>query len=184
MDYNKGIKIKITKNRVLFLLALILIFFILYFYLIHSRPIYEVYFDGTLLVFRENLKEASKIKTHPSENLIYSTIWNSEVKNITIAFINTSDISYVGIQAFEIAFKLRIFMLKNNLSIGINSKEIEDFNIITTKENPYIILVPPSISKDTAVMAEKNLIFIKAKNYKDFDLATIKFLMIALNIKI
>jgi hypothetical protein len=104
-------------------------------------------------------------------------------KNVVIVFKNTSDLSYVAVEAFEITYKLKTAYLRNNFSAKISAQEVESFDNLP-RENLFIALVPPSISDETAIRVSNNVIFIKGENLEKLDLATVKFLMIILGIKI
>ncbi len=57
-------------------------------------------------------------------------------------------------------------------------------NITATEDNRIIALVHPVYSDETAVRVEGNIIYLKAKDYKDFDLVSAKLLMVVLGIEI
>jgi hypothetical protein len=57
-------------------------------------------------------------------------------------------------------------------------------NIIANESYPVIALIPPSMTNSTSVVATNNIIYIQGNTTEGFDLATIKFLMSALDIKV
>lgn len=179
----EGIKFRVTKNRIIFLIILCSIISSVLFYYFFIRPIYYVNYNGQLLKFRVDLREANKIRVYTDESSVYNLLWNPEIKNLTIVFMNTSDMNYTEVEAFEIAFKLKIAYMSSNFPVKISGQDVSSFENLT-KEDVFIALIPPSISNETSVRVEDNIIFIRGKSFKEFDLATVKFLMIALEIKL
>lgn len=135
--------------------------------------------------FSTDLKKANAVPVYPNNDTVYDILWNLELKNLTIAYVNSSDNSKVAVEAFDITYKMQLAYLMFGLDVGIKGEEIYSYeNLSAARENPVIALVPPVFSNETLVKAEDNVIFIKAKSYEDFDLATTKFLMVALAINL
>jgi len=180
----EGIKIKISRNQTILLAIvciLILVGAVYYFFFPKSIKSWNYY--GTELEFRVDLKEANKIFVS-DEVSVYNLLWDRETKNVTIVFTNSSDMGLVAVEAFEIANKLKLAQLILKRDIGISTIEVSSFDINSTKQNPLIALIPPSISNETAIKIKDDVIFIYAKDKNDFDLITAKFIMIALEIKL
>jgi hypothetical protein len=146
-------------------------------------PDNEYDFHGARMPFRASLKEAQNISIYPDNETIYDIFWNIGVENVTIAFVNSSDTSMVAVEAFEITHKMKFAYMLYELDVGFDAKKLESYeNITATQNNPVIVLVPPSFSNETIVKADDRVVYIKAKDLKDFDLATVKFLMTVLAI--
>lgn len=178
----RGIRIKITGKRIVFLLILFVIFSSIGFYFYQaSRSIVYVNYHGKILKFRADLREANKLPVYPNESAVTNLLWKSDIKNLKIVFMNTSDLNYVGLEAFEIAYKLKIAYDYFYMPVNISGQDVASFENLQGAD-VFIALMPPSISNETEIRVEDNVIFIKAKNYKDFDLVTIKFLIVALDI--
>jgi hypothetical protein len=167
-------------------LALFLIFFYIFYV---PKPITTWNFYGVILNFRVDLREASKIPVYPSEDVVNTQLMNPLVKNITIVYKPSSpkDNSYYAAEAFEIATKLYYgyraleYEMPKFITMNVSSYE----NLPGKIQNPIIALVAPSYSNETAVVVDPgHIVFIKAKNLQEFDLATVKFLMSALRIKV
>jgi len=181
-EHKKKVKLKFTINRIIFLVVLCaLIIIVVYFYTI-TKPVFSINYNGQILKFRVDLREADKLTVF-DESSIYELLWNNSVKNVTIVFMDTTDLNHVTVEAIEVAYKLKLAYNIFNFSTNISAQEVESFENLS-KENVFIALVPPSISNETIVKINDNVIFIKAKTYEEFDLATAKFIMVVLNIKL
>jgi hypothetical protein len=128
---------------------------------------------------------------YPDNVTIYDMMWNYEVENISIAYVNSSDNSKVMVEAFEITYKMElayqhIAQLNNAyIDVKFNDRVVNSYdNISATPSNPVIALVPPLFSNETVVMEKDNVIYIKGKTMEEFDMATVKFLMVALAINL
>jgi hypothetical protein len=184
------VRLRLTGNRIIFILLLLIAAFSMFFYIFYvPKPITVWNFYDVMLNFRADLREASKIPVYPSENVVNTQIMNPLVKNITIAFVPSTpkENSYYAIEAFEIATKLYYgyrtleYEIPSFTTMNVSSYE----NLSGKIQNPIIALVAPSYSNETVVVVDPgHIIFIKAKSLQEFDLATIKFLMSALQIKV
>ncbi|MEM5807648.1 MAG: hypothetical protein QW818_00780 [Candidatus Aenigmatarchaeota archaeon] len=155
------------------------------YYITSPKPITKYNFYGAELKFRHDLREAKNISVYPDEETILNAIWNPDIINVSIAYVNSSDNSIVAVNAFEITFKLGVGYSRFNWFINFVPMEVESFeNLKGSKENLIIALIPPSQSKETKVKLEDNVIYITGKTNKELDLATMKFLMSALNITV
>lgn len=159
---------------------------IIYFNSINSeKPVTRYKFQGVELSFRDDLRLAKNISVYPNEESVLNTIWDPDIQRITIAFMNTTDNQFTAVNAFEITYKLNIGYGQFNWLVGFEGKEVDSFESLNgSKENPIIVLLPPSLSNETSVELNDNIAYIKGKTQKEFDLATMKFIMSALNITI
>ncbi len=178
------IKLKLSKNSLIFLLALILVFLIVFLFLpkLTYQPLTTLNFKGVLLQFRADLREANKIEA--DEESIRNILWNRNLKNVTIVFTNSSDLDLVGVEAFEISYKLRLAYLLEGYNVEIKGKQVEDLSSLDSLPKPSIVLIPPSLSNKTSIEVKDSIIIISGKDKKEFDLTTVKFLIIALNLKL
>lgn len=171
-----------SKSSVFFLVLLLLSVTGVIIYLIFTQPLKTYDFYGTKLGFRSDLKQASKIPLYPNDTVIHDILWNQELENLTIVFVNSSENSLVLVEAFEITYKLSLAYNQFDFPVSINAKEVESYDSLNATDYPLIALIPPSLADETAVRLEDNIIYIKGMTKEDFDLATVKFLMIVLGI--
>lgn len=177
----KRIKIKISKN---FFLALILIFvfvaIVIYYKISEYQPLTSISYDNVVLQFRADLREANKLQA--DEEAIRSILWDRNIENITIVFTSSSDLELVNVEAFEITYKLKLAYLIKGYKVDIKGKEVE--NLTSDFPSPSIVLIPPSLSNKTGIEVKNKTIIISGKDKQGFDLAVVKFLIVALGIKI
>jgi hypothetical protein len=143
------------------------------------RPTTEWTYKGELLRFRADLREASKVPAYPSEEDIRNALWDPALENLTIVFMDTPDIELTAVQAFEIAYKLTLAYLKSGRDVRILPKQVDSFEL---RNGTFVALLPPSIANRTAVSLRDKMITIEGITARDFDLATVKLLIIALDI--
>lgn len=183
------------KHIFVFLLVVIIVAVGILIYKFHeSRPLttytYYVYDNygnryGIPMAFRADLRKADNVSVYPDVSSIYNIVWNENTKNITIAFVNSSDNGLVATDAFEIAYKLGTIFKVYNMTTNFTANVISSYDNITANESyPVIALIPPSMTNSTSVLAMNNIIYIQGNTTEGFDLATIKFLMSALEIKV
>ncbi|MGC8812446.1 MAG: hypothetical protein ACP5O8_02555 [Candidatus Aenigmatarchaeota archaeon] len=176
------VKIKISKNLVIFLLlALIFILAIAYFKISEYKPLTAINYEGFLLQFRADLREANKLEA--DKEAIEEILWDKNVKNITIIFTNSSDLELVGVESFEIAYKLGLAYRIKGYDVEIKGKELSYPFSFDSLPKPSIVLIPPSLSDKTGIEVRNSSIIISGKNKEEFDLATVKFLIIALGLE-
>ena len=150
-----------------------------------GKPMTRYNFQGVDLSFRDDLILSKNISVYPDEDAILNAIWSPEIQNITIAYMNTSDNQLAAVNAFEITYKLSVGYRQFSWFINFNGKEVESFkNLNGSNENLVIALVPPSLATDTSVEFDDHVVYIKGKTPQEFDRATIKFIMSALNITV
>ncbi|MBS7657520.1 hypothetical protein KEJ33_06325 [Candidatus Bathyarchaeota archaeon] len=184
----EGIKLRISRKKLALFSILVLVLIAAIYFIASYKPAGEEIktwvYDGYELEFRADLREASKIQV-PGEDQVHDLFWNEEVKNVTIGFKRTNDMGLTGIEAFEITYKLRLAYLIAKRDVGISAEELDSFaNSNSTRQNPFVALIPPSISNETAIRVSENTVFISGKDSKDFDLITVKFLIIVLGIRL
>ena len=185
-------KISISGKHVTVFFLIILVaggVYIIYRYIPKHTTTYN--FFGIEIPFRVDIDKANNIPVYPDNETIYNIMWDSQVENITIAYVNSSENNKVAVEAFEITSKMKIayqhigYLNGVYLDRSFNGKEVDSYeNISATPFNPVIVLIPPILSNDTLVMANNNVIYIKGTTMENFDLATVKFLMVALAINL
>lgn len=196
-------RIKITRKMLLiiFLLVLGAIFgWLIYQYF---QPLKRVEYGGVIWEFSQDLKKAKKIEVLPNEERVHELFFNPNVQNIFIFFVDSPDNSLVGASAAEIAFKLSVAYIRlgykvkttrnvTELIVPRVGKEIFIYttnvssytNLFAEERSPAIALVPPTLTNKTIVRVENNIAFIEGKNKEEFELATIKFIISAIGIKV
>lgn len=188
MSGKEGVKIRITRNRlILLLISLVLISSILFYYMYVPKPILSWDFLGNKVYFRANLREAAKVPVYPNEWHVYNEIVHTLVDNVTFVFKPTDEKGnpYYILEEMEIIQKLKLVYNELKINPGFNGHPVESYENLPGKiQNPIIALVHPDFSNETAVIVKDHVIYIKGKTNRDFDLATIKFLMIAMSINL
>lgn len=178
---DERIKIKIPKS---FFVGLILVFVfigvIIYYNSYKPESLTRISYYGSVLEFRADLREANKLQV--DEDAIRKILWDKDIENITIAFTNSTDLDLVGVEAFEITYKLKFAYLLKGYNVSIIGKKVDNLNFDFS--SPTIILIPPSLSNNTGIEIKNKTIIISGKNKEEFDLATVKFLIVALGLKI
>lgn len=185
----RGFSIKLKRNQIIFILGIVAIAAFIFLYdLYMPRPLTAINYDGIVLNFRADLKEARNIAVYPSEQVLYDALVNPSVENITIAVKPAGEENPIySVQTFELVTKLEIAYLTLGLNPNFDREPliIESYENLTGEpQNPVIALVHPIYSNETEIRIENDVVFVKAKDYKDFDLAIAKLLMVALRIKI
>lgn len=194
------VKLKVTKTRIMLLITLVALLALVYLLNMYwPRPITSWNYKGNMLTFRDDLREAQKINAYSDEPAISNVFASIAVRNITIVYAEgASDIGYVTVEAAELSYKLLIAYLEAGYMrynktmsfipmgfIEISAGPVKSYEGLSgTPANPLIALVPPSMADETSVSVKDNVIYVKGKTLKDFDLATMKLLMIVLDIKV
>jgi hypothetical protein len=187
----KRIKIKLSRRQLIVLtglfalIALALIYF--YFGPKPLPPLTSIKYYNKILNFRADLREAQKIPVYPEDLAVRNEIMNQLVENVTIAFKPASDTenSLYVLEEMEIIPKLLMGYERIKTNPHFNAVAVSSYeNIAGTIQNPVIVLVHPKYSNETSISIGFHSIYIKGKTAKDFDLATIRFLMAALDLKI
>jgi len=193
-------KFKINSKKIILIVFIFILIFLAYYLYDYFKPVKIIYHKGQRYEFRYDVKEAYRIPVHPDESLLHDLFWDTDIKNITILFkpMDTTTNGYYQIEAFELTYKLT-FMYRTIpytiaridsqvqpifMSKKFNAQPIETYENITRENDVLkIILVPPGIANDTYVRAGGNKVFIYGKDFRDFDLATIKTIMVAMGFK-
>jgi len=166
-------------------LSLVIVSFFLYRYLYKPyEPLNFYDYHGQILTFRADLREAKNVQVYPDDSTIFNMVMNPNLKNVTIVFVPSKDNGIVGVDGFEVSRKLAIAYNYSGYRIPIKGEPVDSYELSGTNDSLIIALIPPVFSNDTSVRAKNNVILISGKTYKDFDLSTIRFLMIILEIKL
>ncbi len=185
------IELKISKQKAIALLGMILLIAGLLYYSNYLSPIKVWDYHGQRLSFRANLRKAENIPVYPDDDTVYQTVVSTIVRNITIAYKDSGEYSYYATNGFEIAYKTKFYyMLLSEIGL-ISEFEIPEFNVVTvedysnvtgTPQNPVIVLIGPDYADETSVIADDYVVRISGETSNKLDLATVKFLMIVMNI--
>jgi len=193
------VKLKVTKTRIMLLVTLAAIVALIYLLNMYwPKPITTWNYNGNMLTFRDDLREAQKVKVSPDDATISNVFASIAVRNITIVYTESQDMGYITVEAGELTYKLLTAYLEAGFSrynktmsfipmgfIEISSGMVDSYeNLRGTADNPLIALVPPSAADETSVKLKDHVIYVEGKTLKDFDLATIKLLMIVMDIKV
>jgi hypothetical protein len=187
----KEVKIKLTKMKIIAfaIAAIIITIFIASLPYITEwynslQPITRATYKGIIIEFRNDLRLARKIEVYPNESYLRSIFLNKSVNEVIIGVLNsTNQTGVIGVEVWEISFKLSLFYSLNGLKVRIRGEQIEKYtDLVGNSTHPVIIIIPPAIANETLVKAENYTIFISGKTLKDLDLATIKFISIVLGL--
>lgn len=188
-------KVKITKKRVAFTVSILIVlvasFFFIDYYNTYWKPITVLDYNGTQIGFRQDIREASKVPLYPSDEYLRIAIIHPLVTNVTIAFkdVNNTENPYYSLEGIEIVGKLKLAysLVKPATYPNFTAIEVSSYENLPGKiQNPIIALIPPAYANETSVIIDANahVVYIQGKTHKDFDLATIRFLLAALNIQV
>ena len=171
-------------KKTLYVLAIILLTSLLVYLYQKFKPTEYVNYKGQTFYFRDDIKEASKVEIYPDEKTVHDLFWNTNFTNITIIFKPLEKgSSYYMLESFELTYKLSTIYALNGISREFEGLSVDNYDEIINSDNELkIILVHPKLTDKTLVEAKDNLIFIYAKDYRDFDLATIKTILVAIGI--
>ena len=172
-------RVKLTKKKLAFVALFVAVVVLLYWFNSsnQAQTVYVYKYKGELLYFRANLTEALKVPVYPNERAIFDAVMNESVKRINITFVNSTDNSLVAVNGFEVSSKLSAIFYLNGISKKIKGVEVENYSLKGTEDTLIIALIPPALANKTEVRLEDHVIFISGKTAKEFDLATIKFLL-------
>jgi hypothetical protein len=189
------VKIRLSRNVLFFVIAVALLTSLIFVYVrLVPRPITALNYKGQIVEFRDDLRKAADVPVYPGDNQVYLDTMHTLVKNVTIAFKDAGEKEngYYIVEEFEIITKMTL-AYRNLLAgqPGLSEEDMPSFNAMPVEEyanlpgkiqNPIIALVHPKYANETAVRNEGHVTYISGTNYKDFDLATIRFLMVVLGI--
>jgi hypothetical protein len=195
-EEKKKIKIKWTMRNNAIAIIIVLAVAAAYVYLFYvPKPVYSVTYNGAVLNFRVDLREATKVPVRPGVSEVASTINSAWVQNITIVYKQSESndtAKYYNIEAFEIANKLKTAMLADGIdNIGIDAKPLSQYNrtdyvqLPGQIQHPLIAIIPPEFANETLVYAApEHVVYISATSDKDLDLAVARFLMSVFRIEL
>jgi len=167
----------------LFFVLIFLIGLLIYLYYLF-RPVTMVTYQGRPFYFRDDVKEAKRIPVYPDEKTVYEMFWDPNFTNVTILFKPLpKGNQYYSVESFELTYKLSIIYAMNGYKKQFTAEEINSYDNIRTHDNILkIALIAPAYTNQTHVEGKDNVIYIHAKDYRDMDLATIKTILVAMNI--
>lgn len=179
------------------------------YYLTEMSPVYVADFEGQPTAFRADLREAAKVEVTPDEDTLYKQIVKPSrvvnngsisirqpLRNVTIVFKSTigngtgpNTMGWYTVQVSEIIKKLtNLYQVKYGLTINFAVKEVQSYDGLSGGNTaPIVALVHPDIAEGTYVSVDgkSNVITISGgDSLKDFDEATVKFLMVAMEIDV
>ena len=188
------VKIKLSKNILIFIVALVIILGSIFYYLFFlPKPLKTWNYKGLMLTFRSDLRESNKVPVYPGETQVYLDTMHPLVKNVTIAYKDVGEYGYYATEAFEITYKMRLAYMNLVGSEEGSTFKVPPFDVEVVEQyaylpgkiqNPIIALVHPVYANETAVRNEGHVTYISGKTYEELDLATTKFLMIVLGIEL
>lgn len=158
------------------------------------EPITSLIYMDQIINFRADLREADKIPVYPGETEVYLDTIHPLVDDITIAFKDAgeSDNPLYIVEEIEIVTKMSVAYRKMLLGYpgkteedmpGFDALPVEQYANLPGKiQNPIIALVHPKYANETAIRNEGHVTYISGKTKEELDLATVKFLMIVLDI--
>jgi len=168
-----------------------------YVYVRFFEPITVIDYKGVTVAFRADLREAAKVPVYPGESEIYRDIMHQLAKNVTIVFKDAGESGnpYYIVEEVELINKMRLaYMLAFGTQTDtgefvpgdvptFDAHEVDSYENLPGKiQNPIIALVHPIYANETSVRNEGHVTLISGRNLKELDLATDRFLMIALGI--
>ena len=190
---SKEVRVKLTKMKLILVSALIISLALIYSFYPNIlnwyrslSPLKEINYYGVPMTFRQDLRLASNVTVYPNEQYIRSIFLNKNISQITLAVLNyTNQTNYIGVEAYEITFKLASFYTLVNLPVKIKGKEVSKINeIVGNYTNPVVYIIPPILSNGTYVKAENYTVYVYGRSLRELDLATIKLISIVLGINL
>lgn len=203
------IRVKINKKQIALFLAIfgVIVAGALGYlaYIEYLQPVMSVEFNGETLAFREDLRQAQNVEVIPSEEALRSQmdkppnvigpsgqiIVRKPLRNVTIVFksVSSETMGWYTVQVSEIIKKMTaLYKGKYNVDVNFAIAETENYDELRGSNTaPIIALVHPQIANGTFVEVDgdRNVVTISGgDSLRDFDLATIKFLMTTLGIEI
>ncbi|MBI4010158.1 MAG: hypothetical protein HY361_03145 [Candidatus Aenigmarchaeota archaeon] len=194
MARQSNTRIELTKNQLIFVFAVAVLIIIAYFADIYiPKPIYSYDYHGIPLNFRADLREAAKVPIYPNDVIPYYELRGGLAKNITIVFQPVDgDNGIYSANGFEVSYKLGLLFNLLGRNVTIDAREIASYQHLPGKiQHPIIALVHPKFANETSVRLDGHVIFISglpsndvSNPYRNFDLATVRFLMDILDINV
>lgn len=190
-------KLKINISRRIMLIAAVLLVlagYVSYQIFFAPKPIMSWDYNGRVLHFRADLREADRVPVYPGEMQVYLDTMHPLAKNVTIVYKDTGNDEYYSVEAFEITYKMKIAYMnlvgtdiegKTSKVPTFNAEAVDQYANLPGKiQNPIIALVHPVYANETAVRNEGHVTYISGETFEQLDLATVKFLMIVLGIEL
>ena len=180
-------KLKINTKKLWYIVFTIFLIIVLYNIFSYVKPVKSIVYKGNVFTFRDNIKETKKIPIIDSnESYIHDLFWDPSIDTVKTLFQpNTTQLGYYSLEVAELSYKLSFMYLFENDKKEFIAEPIESYDNITTSANELkLVLIHPNLTNETYIKAEKNIIYIAGKDLKDFDLATIKVILIAMDYKV
>lgn len=168
-------------------------------------PLQTIDFGGQILSFRADLREAQGVQVVPDANTVYDHItklpravkdgrivYRQPLMNVTIAFkpVSPEKQGWYSLEAAEIIAKLTaLYKGQFGVDLTFNTIIVDDYATLRgTSTDPIIALVHPDITngeRSVKVDPDKEVITISGgKSLHDFDLATVRFMSVALGLEL
>ena len=173
---------KISKKLFLYI-TLIGIFVIAFFAYQTQKPVYKVRVGDVEVAFRVDLRKAKKVPIE-NEERIKEILYGEGLKEVDLVFVNSTQNVLVKIQIMEVAFKLTIAYNVFDKNVTLKPLNVSSYDLKGSEERVIIALVPPIFANQTKVYEKDFVIYIEGKTPKDFDMATVRFLITALKIDV
>ncbi len=152
----------------------------------NDSKIITVFYNNVSFNFRDDVNEAEKIGFEIVETNLEDFkrdfYFHENDKIYIVHKLGTEETNSLNaVEALELTIKLTYWL--ERLPIWYRPKdyipeEIDSYQNITNHSPFYnIVLIPPEFANSTYVKIENKNIFISGKTKKDFDLATMKFLL-------
>ncbi|MBI4894408.1 MAG: hypothetical protein HY833_01585 [Candidatus Aenigmarchaeota archaeon] len=178
------------------------------YYLKEMAPVFIADFEGQPTAFRADLREAEKVEVRPDEETLYRQIvrpskvvqngsisFRQPLRNVTIVFKSTiadgrpNTMGWYTVQVSEIIKKLTaLYQVKYGLTINFAVREVQSYDGLKGSNTaPIVALVHPDIADGTYVDVDSDADVITISggdSLKDFDEATVKFLMVAMGVEV
>jgi hypothetical protein len=193
-------KVKVSRRLLTSLVAIVVVSIILIFLVVYyidslPKPIYRWNYYGVPIEFRVDLRKAEKVPVYPGETQVFLDTIHPLVDNVTIAFKDAGEDEnpYYILEEIEIITKMTLSYTRMWAAYeGSTEDDIPKFDATPVDEyanlpgkiqNPIIAIVHPKYANETAVRNEGHVTYISGTTHENLDLATVKFLMIALGIE-
>lgn len=176
---------KISKKKFWYIIFTIFIVIVCFNIFLYLKPVKSVMYKGRAFIFREDIKDIDEIQVLNNETYIYNIIWDSDVKNVKILFNpNVTNMGYYSLEVFELTNKLSAIYMEDGLNKNFVGEPAESYdNIFPSEDELIFVLIHPDLTDESYIKAEDSIIYIAGKNLRDFDLAIIKTILIAMNYK-
>lgn len=169
---------------------IICLFLLVKYYNLKRAQQFFLEYKNYFIEFRQPIYESFRIPIIPNENLLNISVYtlaSGFYENLTIIIFEFDDNQATALEAAEIVSKIKniLYFEIPTYNINVNILKIRRnlSEISFSSKEYYIFLKSYLISNETYIKIHNiNLIEITGKNLKEFDLATIRFLISFLNI--